>query len=595
MSLLELLSTGQIDAFNASRGVHRAPDLFAADLSGLDLRGADLSRANLEKADLSECDLRGVDLSGANLRGADLTKARMAHGILIGAHLQGAYVDQADLDGTDFSGADLTEAVLNGSEGDGVILNRARLRRAELKNVQLPDAQLREARLENADLTGARLDNCDLHEARLNGASLESANLEGASCVQARGRNASFHKASMRGAKLTRMDLTAADLREADLRGASLVEADLTEAVLQGANLEGADLARACVERVEGAELDASVAEVQFPERPAQVVVEDPHVALCGDAIGMLWENEEDETTLANRVAVLRAGEAFQGRAPALRSPAELTLARCLVATEGHLAAAVLLERTGGVELQVTRLDAEGGEIGFQTMRLGYEPAVAPVMRGGDRLTVVGIGRRGPTLHVHHVTAEGGLEHAWSKTVPTARGLLGQHNPLLLTRGGVVHVVGEQGLGAPIAEPEGFAIRGTSACVHGPIPVVGWMPQGHQGLRWSRLEGRKPEVHKALGQSILTSLELVPLDDHVAAFYCKEEPAHQGACALWRLPLGVPDAKPIQVVVDPALDIEEARAVAVDGDRVVLRCTTLADEVLVVASESGGSEILARF
>ena len=75
-SLLELLTAGQIDEFNARRGQRVTLDFFAADLAGLALAGIDLSGANLEKADLSGADLTGAVLAKANLSGADLKIGR---------------------------------------------------------------------------------------------------------------------------------------------------------------------------------------------------------------------------------------------------------------------------------------------------------------------------------------------------------------------------------------------------------------------------------------------------------------------------------------------------------------------------------------
>ena len=73
MSLLELLTSGQVAEFNAQRGQRRRVELFAADLAGASIPGVDLSGANLEKSDLTGADLTDANLSKADLSGIDGT------------------------------------------------------------------------------------------------------------------------------------------------------------------------------------------------------------------------------------------------------------------------------------------------------------------------------------------------------------------------------------------------------------------------------------------------------------------------------------------------------------------------------------------
>lgn len=589
MTLLELLQAGEIDAFNNQRGVHNAPTLFAEDLAGLDLRGADLNGANLEKADLSEADLRGVNLSRANLNGADLTEAKLQGAICVQTRLRGAYIDQADLDKADLTGADLREAVLTGSDGPGAVFARAKLREADMKEAKLTGAIFTEARLENADLSGAYLEGCDFTEASLGGASLENASLEGAVFASARAANVSFQKAKLMGANFERCDLTAAALDEADLRGANLKEADLTEATMDGANMEGVEMrgAAGAADAGEGAQVEEAL-----PDAPPQIVAEDLRGAVQGSHVALLWENEEDGSSLANRMAVLEQGADFDGVAPALAGPAEITLARDVVDHGDGFASVLLLERPTGVELQITWVNTEG-ERTSQVERLGYEAAVRPMILGGESLRIVGLGRRGPTLHILRVLPEGGVEVLSSVKATTARGLIGGLHPVLLTRGGAVHVVSDVGLGAPLQAPPGFELRGATACVNGGQVTLAWLPQGKKGLSYATLEpGERPETEVALKTEVVLAVDLFIQDGKPAAYVVREDPARGGACGVWRVDLGEYNAKPIDVFNQDKHDIETMRVIGVDGDAVTLLCTTLTEEVLVLRSTGGKAKVL---
>jgi uncharacterized protein YjbI with pentapeptide repeats len=589
VTLLELLQAGKIEDFNNQRGVHNAPTLYAEDLAGLDLRGADLNGANLEKADLSESDLRGVNLSRANLNGADLTEAKLQGAVCVQTKLRGAYIDQADLDNADLTGADLREAVLTGSDGPGAVFTRAKLREANMKEAKLTGAIFTEARMENADLSGAYLEGCNFSEASLGGASLEGAHLEGAIFTAARAANVSFQKAKLMGANFERCDLTAAALDGADLTGANMKEADLTEATLDGANLEGVEMRGAALG---GDAADAAPAEEALPESPAQIVAEDLRGAVKGSHVALLWENEEDGTSLANRLAVLKQGQEFDGVAPALAGPAEITLARDVVDHGDGFAAVLLLERPTGVELQVTWLGTDGSRKS-QVERLGYEAAVRPMILGGDALRIVGLGRRGPTLHILKVVPEGGVEVLSSVKATTARGLIGGLHPVLLTRGGAVHMVTDTGLSAPLKAPPGFELRAATACVHEKQVTLAWLPQDKKGLTYSVLEpGERPETLVTLKTEVILAVDLFIQNGQPAAYVVREDPSRGGGCGVWRVDLTEHDAKPVDIFNHDKHDIETMRVIGVDGDAVTMLCTTLTEEVLVLRSTGGKAKVL---
>ncbi|MED5372326.1 MAG: pentapeptide repeat-containing protein [Myxococcota bacterium] len=591
MSLLELLQAGKIEEFNNTRGVHNAPDLFAADLSGLDLRGADLNGANLEKADLCETDLRGVNLARARLDGADMTECKLQKAVLVQARLRGAYIDEADLDGADFSGANLSEAVLTKSDGPGAVFDRAKLRQAELKECKLTGARFLEAKLENADFSGSYLENADFTEATLTGAAMENCSLENARFTQARAANVSFTRSKLTGADLSKADLTAAALDHAQVAGASFREADLTEATHEGCRLEDADL--------HGARTDAGV-EVpeeqvrELPDAPLQIVVEDLRGAVNSGKVALLWENEEDANTLANRMVVMGEGEAFEGEAPALGAPAEFSLAREVVDLGEGFAAVVLLERTTGVELHVTWVGADGARVG-QSMPLGFEPAVRPMFLGGERLRIVGIGRRGPSLHILDVDPEQGIVPVLTLKVTTARGLLGGLQPVLLTRGGAIHQISDSGLGAPYQAPADFGLRGASAACHGDELLLSWLPRGKKGLTFAHLHpGERPEERVAMRKDVVLAVDLAFVEGEPRAFVLREDPDRGGACGVWAQDLAQPHLPPTEVFNVADHDIETLRIIGIKGDAVTLLATTLTEQILVLRVEGEGkAEVLS--
>lgn len=267
---------------------------------------------------------------------------------------------------------------------------------------------------------------------------------------------------------------------------------------------------------------DAAPAEEGPPDAPAQIVAEDLRGAVKGGHVALLWENEEDGTTLANRMAVLHKGEEFDGVAPALAGPAEITLARDVVDHGDGFAAVLLLERPTGVELQVTWLGTDGSRKS-QVERLGYEAAVRPMILGGDSLRIVGLGRRGPTLHILKVVPEGGVEVLSSVKATTARGLIGGLHPVLLTRGGAVHVVTDSGLSAPLKAPPGFDLRAATACVHDNEVTLAWLPQGKKGLSFSILEEGRPETQVALKTEVILAVDLFIQDGQPAAYVVRED------------------------------------------------------------------------
>lgn len=596
LSLLELLADGQVEEFNARRGRRAAPDLFAADLSGASLSGADLSGANLEKADLSGADLRDAVLAGADLSGADLTGANLTGAVAVKTRLREAYLGEAVLDGIDLSLADLTEAVLDDARGTGVVLRKARLKSAECRRVSLPGAQLQEARANGAIFEKADLTDAALGEASLQGANLEGATLSRADMRHVRGANANFKGASMEEAQLQKSDLTAIDLTDADLSGASMVEADMGDAIVTGCIFRGADMTHARLDGVDLAGADVTDAvgaqtpgmSLNLPsDRPRNVLFEDISAAVAGDTICLYWENEDDDETLVNRIAHLPGGRGFSGVAPALPCPAELTLARDIVQLGQTFAAVTFLDRPGGVELHVSQVGSAGRVGASTSVRLGYELAVQPIVRGGETVRVYGLGKRGPALHMHELV-DGQLQHRFSQRASTARGLVGE---VVATRGGVLIPIRRDGLGDPVQEPQGFAARMASSCSLPEGLALAWLPDDQKGFRWSvARSGERPTVTTAVEKHPVTSLTMTSLNDQPTVFFCREI-SQFGACGVWALTLA-PGELPREVLVDERFDVDEVRVVGVADGRTTLLCTTLEGEVVLLSWAKGRSRVI---
>ncbi|HJN75357.1 MAG TPA: pentapeptide repeat-containing protein [Myxococcota bacterium] len=589
MTLLELLEQERVAEFNEQRGRRSTPDLFAADLAGRNLQGVDLSGANLEKADLSSADLSNALLVRANLNGADLTGACLDGVVAVRSKWREAYLDQVDLSRADFSDSDLSDVVLNGSKGPSAIFRKCRLTAAEAKGVHFEEADFGEARLDKADFSKSKLSGCRFSEANLAGASFEDCGMVGADLRGARAANTCFRSASLGGARLERADLTAASLVDADLSGASLVEADLAEAELAGAILRDADLTRARLDSTARRGLGQQADAPSYPDVPETVRIEDPHAAILGTDIAILWENEDDERTLVNRCAVLARGDGFAGRAPAIPAPAELVLSRGIVVCGEGFASVCMLERPSGTEFQVTRLSTSGEIVDSSSFRLGYDPVVAPIVTGGAQVHVYGLGRRGPTLYCHRIADE--LERVFAARASTARALLGNEHPVLSTRGGVIHPIGPRGLEDPLQEPSQFAVRVAASCRAGDRTVVAWLAEGHGGLRWAELvQDARPTSVTLDGDHAVAALDLVAVDGKPVVVYSREQP--DGRCGAWACVLGEGD-KPIPLVVEPLFDIDSIQVVGVVGGRLTLACTTLAEDLLLVELDRGRAQVRA--
>ena len=601
MSLLELLKAGDVEGFNGKRGQRSAPDFFAEDLSNLKLAGVDFSGVNLEKADLSGTDLTGAILFKTRFAGADLSNTVLKDVVAIRSNWREAYLEDVTLDGGDFTSADFTEAELLEVSAADATFRGARLRRVQAKGAVFDRSDFQEARFSEANLTGAHLTGANLVEAKLVGAVLVGAHLDGADLSRVRASGVDFTGAELSGArmlsadltnaKLDRAALTGADLTRADLAGASLEEAVLTGCVLTEARLEGHDV-EALSDR--GAEIGGAAGSV-WPDQPAEYHFEDVSAAVAGDRLGVLWENDEDGETMVMRAAVVGLGEDFSGDAPALPTPTDLTLARSLVGAAVGFTAVMLVERPGGVMLELTDISPQGDLGATRTSRMEYRPAVRPVVvqeQGG--FLIYGLGRDGPTLFVHRYNGET-LELVHGERVTSARGFVGWRQPALVTKGGVVRAIYADSVGKAMAIPAGFPGRTAAASHTSDLLWLAWTPRGENGFRWSALSpGDEPVSGRVVPKSGVTALDMVAVGDGALVVFAREQ-GGTGAAGVWASRLSADGStREFPVLVDDVIDIEELRILRVVGEAVHLVATTITEDLLLLEVAGEKTRVLSQ-
>jgi len=584
VNLLELLEAGKVEEFNASRGVRRPPDLFAADLSNKNLRGANLSNANLEKADLSGSDLTGAMLEKCNLSGADLTGAKLngVQGLKI--RCREAWFENVSLENSDFTGGDFREAVLNGVRAAGTIFNAVRFSGAEVTNADLQGADLTEARLANADFSGTKLDAAVFLQAKMGETEFTRASMKGADLTGVRGSGVKLNHVNLSGAILREADFTEADFGGSNLEGADLTRADLCGASLEGANLSQAIFVHASLDQVELSEVQRNAMITESSELDSGVEEEIVFTDLRADAVegtvGLTWENETQAGTLTLRAAVLGTDGKVEAGSVKLPVPMEMVLAHGMAATTEGYVALCFLERPSGMTLMVSEVSPFGDLGGTRSLEFDYRPAVSPVIvSDGDGVLIYGLSRRGPTLFVHRYSASG-LERLWGEPCPTARGFVGENPPLLVTKGGTLVPVGKEGLGKPVSCPDGFPGRHASCKLTENGVFVAWIRSSGLGFFCAELEpGVRPEVDHLASKSEISQLELAVVNKEVTAFYTTEQGGKMSAVACYGMQL--PFGKPFPVLVQDDEDVERVLPIKTEGGvRVV--CQTIDDKVVVM-------------
>jgi uncharacterized protein YjbI with pentapeptide repeats len=584
VNLLELLEAGKVEEFNASRGVRRPPDLFAADLSNKNLRGANLSGANLEKADLSGADLTGAILEGCNLSGSDLTGAKLIGVQGLKIRCREAWLEDVSLVDSDFTGGDFREAVLNGVNAVGTVFNAVRFSGAEVLNADLSGADMTEARLANADFSGTKLDSAVLVQAKMGETEFTRASMKEADLTGARGSGVKLNHVDLSGAVLREADLTEADFGGSNLSGADLTRADLARASLEGAVLAKAIFVHASLDEVELSETQLKDIITESAEEDTDLVEEivftDLRVASVEGTVGLTWENETQSGSLSLRAAVFGTNGQVEAGSVKLPVPMEMVLAHGMTATTEGYVALCFLERPSGMALMVSEISPFGDLGGTRTLEFDYRPVVNPVIvSDGDGVLIYGLSRRGPTLMAHRYSAAG-LERLWGEACPTARGFVGENPPLLVTKGGTLVPISKTGLGKPVSCPDGFPGRQATCKLTENGVLVAWVRSSGTGFFCAELEpGVRPDVDHLAPKSEISQLGLVQDGNDLTAIYTTEQGGKMSAVACYGMNLPFGKAFPILVRDDE--DVE--RIFPIQGQNgIQVACQTIDDKVVVV-------------
>jgi uncharacterized protein YjbI with pentapeptide repeats len=578
MELLDLLVNGKVEEFNAKRSRRGTLDLFGADLAGARLPGVDLSGTNLEKADLSGADLTDAIFARSNLSGADLTGATLVGVMAIKSVWREAFMGSVDMHDSDFTGADLSDAEITGANLSNIVMGGAKAKRTDFSGSNLSGGDFAEARFSNAKLGGCNLSNAILREASLVSAELSSASLVEADLTRAKLNHAVLSEADLTKARLPGADLTSANLTNARVTGADLTRADLSEAVLSGVRLQEAVTLEAVVD---SGVLGPSAAESEPPEA---ILIEEPIIAVGAARAAVLWDNPEGEDKNAIRVAVGPLGRTYAGNPVLLPVPADLVIARAMVAVGDGFG--VLLLVTGNWFL----LGPDGAIRASRRLKIPYTPAARPILKSTDAGVVLyGISREGPGLHVHRIDAEA-LTPLHGSAMPTLRGFVSDHHPIVLSKGGVVVELGPKGPASPLRTPANFPGRRCGACPTTEGMSVGWLTTA-PGIFFARVsaKGVSDEVH-LLKKNAIGLLDLGSAAGRGFAAFTKSPRREVDASSAWAMRL--PEGEPYALVDDPDRDVTEVKIVP-SGD--VCYCAVADSEGGVELFELGDSAAVSRW
>lgn len=574
MNLEELLKSGKVKEFNAKRPVRGKLELFAADLAGADLRGADLSKANLEKADLSGANLSGVNLAGANLSGADLSDADITDAMAMKSRWQDAYLEKANLTGIELTQADLTGAEFDDCDFTSANLTSARLKKAVFNRCTFREAELSESRFSDTQLQGADLTGVHAPQAHFSRADMTNAMLIGADLTGAKMANAVLKGADLSMVKLRNANCTGTDFTEAVLDQTDLTRADLTEAVTSEADFSAAILTEAQLDGDLGEQARASVPDA------AQLLIEDPMLALSGDHIAVLWENPEPGGARL-RLAISKIGGKPQTPPQAISAPLDLVLARSICGTSDGFAVAVLVERPSGVSVMLSRWGFDGQRTQRRTLRLGYSPMVRPILREEEgTLMLYGITREGPGPLLQKLTDEG-LEPVGGERMSTVRGFVSEQHPVILNKGGVVTVMQKRGSsGAPMRAPGGFPGRASASTIvdKGAVAMV-WAERSRAGLHIAQLAPNEaPDERRLLPKKLIGTLSVGAHGGVAWAGFTIEAPTPNIPASAWAVQLDT--GVPFPVLESPDVDVDTVRLIE-GGDQMLMALTTLDGELML--------------
>jgi uncharacterized protein YjbI with pentapeptide repeats len=602
MSLLDLLTGERVSEFNQTRGQRRKLDLFASELAGLKLSGVDLSSAYLEKSDLTGTDLSDANLTRADLSGVDASEVELGGAMCAGSKWKGADLSGSTLGAADFSRADFAEAILTDSRGEAIRLAGARLREADCSGVvwaslEAQEARFHESNLANAVLVDGLFDEASFQDCALTGVDLSNGKASKARFINCKLAGAKLvglvaNEASFEGSDLSGADLSGADLRKANFKGAVLAGAKLTgvnlgDAILDGVDFAGLDLAGVDLTGHDPRSLGlsdeqlAAVAAVGVAAvSDAPLHFTDVAVARRGDVVAVIWENADSDDVLSLRWALCHPED--PPRFGTLPISADGVLARAVVPSGDGFLLMVLQDRTDGAVclLYPLGLDGELGRARVET--LGYEPGTIPIVRfDSGTLWMYCLARRGPTLVVQRL-GEQGFETVSSSKLATARGFVGRHHPVLLSKGGVLLPVTRAGtVGAPMGHPPQFPGRVSSAMIVGDEVAIVWLEDRKSdrepgGLRYGWLaRSGATRVEVLTQRDAVTALDALAVGD--AAWVCWTETDRAG-CVVYAANLTDGDVRTVARLDD---DLEDLRLFG-DENGVWVALITLEERLVVL-------------
>ncbi|MCO4743866.1 MAG: pentapeptide repeat-containing protein [Proteobacteria bacterium] len=621
MDLLELLTSGRVTEFNDQRGSRRKIDLFAADLPGLDLTGVDLEGVNLEKSDLTGTKLDDAGLLRANLSGIDGGEMSLAGALGPRVKLRDAWLEDADLSDADFTKGDLKEATLVRTKGSGFCGANARFVGADIQDAAWSGCFLTEASLAGADFTGADVSRSDLTDASASETKFVNTRLDAVLATRLKAPGADFSGASLVGARLDGANLATANLTNANLTGADLQNCNLTGATLTGATLRGANLSNATLDEVDLTELDLTDVDLTGVD-PATITLtdaqkgqvsamgvsahadaprryEDPVGARIGKLTCLFWVNVDgEEMELPEGMEGVDAADIPKTpkslRWTLLTDRKKVTSGVLALQADGVLGQAVLTREDGfdlwavvarpdGVQAFRYPLSKDGTVGKRESWPLGYPPAVPPILRNeGNTVSIYGLAARGPTAITHRMTAEG-LQAVGSSRMPTATGMIGNHDPIVSNKGGVLTPLGPRRAENPLRAPEGFPGRRATAARRGDETMVVWaaapIPERDPGgIRYSWLVRRgNPEVDRLSVKPGVVSIDAIGHGESILVAWVEIAFLQGEKLCIAALPDG--DVKEVDLGEEAP---EKVRfAVSADGSPIVI-VTTPEQAVLVV-------------
>jgi uncharacterized protein YjbI with pentapeptide repeats len=553
VEILELLQAEKIEEFNEKRSYRSSPDLFAVELAGKDLSGADLSGVNLDKSDLTETILADTNLMNARMNGIDGTKMSFYSALGIKIKLRDAWLEGANLNSADFSRGNLTEAYLRDAHGDLIRMSATILKDVDAVGVKWPEADLSEAVLTRADFTTADLSRADLTSVSANGSTFADARLDGVMGSGIRLAGANLKGASLMGARLSGANLTDADLTGAHLGGADLSGANLTGANLEGANLQGAVLADASLDGIDFTTVNLEDTDLTGVDPNALGLTDEQkaglasygagvaafeetrvsklHSAANGEYVAGVWINDHDEELQSIRWVLFGPDkEVHNGVLPVAASG---VVAHDIIAVGEGFDLLLLHDRTTGALASRYRLAPSGVISPSGTSPLGYEPVVTPILRGGDSLEVIGLAKRGPTVVVSGVGEEGLVPLA-SERVATGQGFLSRHDPIIMSKGGVLIPLDGRRVAKPLRTPDpfpgGFAVAALGEegqCIAAWVRQPKAKDKGGIEYAWLGARGPGEVVRLSVGDEV-ECLDLVARGERAWLCWIQDEKIHVG-------------------------------------------------------------------